>query len=600
VAWNGGWWLFYSGNQWRSGNYATGYAKCASALGPCTKPQADPLFKSWGNQLGGGGGRLRLDYHWWNAPYTDYPPFPGCLPSNCQNQGQRRMSVTGAVNKGPNLVTVDPVGSFDAASNDDGVLRGSGWALDGDTTGPLTIHVYVDGVQRAAVTANQSRADIGALFTGMGNNHGFSFAVGGLPEGNRQVCLFALNSGIGTVNPQLGCRTVTIVPKPPDLPPGPPPALVNDTGFHPLTPARLLDTRDGTGFDGGPARDGWTIPLTVAGRGGVPAEGAASVLLNITVNQTTGAGGFVTAYPCGGAQPVASNLNFNGGDTVPNLVSVPVGAQGKVCLYTNRQTDLIADVVGWFGTSPPGAALNPLTPSRVLDTRDGTGLSGVFTAGQTRTLDVTGVGGVPASGVSAVVINTTITQPNATSYLTVFPGNVSRPLASNLNWGPGDTRPNLVTVPVAPDGTIKLYNNSGQVHVIGDVVGWYGPAGGAGDLFTALAPTRVLDSRFGTGLTGRIGAGQVRTLKIAGTGGVPASGATAVVLNATVVDTSATSFLTIFPAGVTRPVASNLNWSAGQIRPNLIVVPLGADGSVSMYNNLGQTHVIFDVVGWYG
>ena len=223
----------------------------------------------------------------------------------------------------------------------------------------------------------------------------------------------------------------------------------------------------------------------------------------------------------------------------------------------------------------------------------------MFTAKQTRSLDVTGVGGVPATGVSAVVINTTVTQASTGGYLTVFPGDVAKPLASNLNWAPGDTRANLVVVPVAADGTIKIYNDAGTVHVLADVVGWYGEPGAA-DLFTALPPTRVLDTRFGTGLSGKIGQGQTRTLKIAGTGGVPASGAHAVVLNATVVNTSSTSFLTVFPADVAKPVASNLNWFAGQIRPNLVVVPLSSNGSVSIYNDLGQTDVIFDIVGWYG
>ncbi len=98
----------------------------------------------------------------------------------------------------------------------------------------------------------------------------------------------------------------------------------------------------------------------------MPASGAASVLLNVTVNQTTGAGGFVTVYPCGGTLPVASNLNFNGGDTVANLVSVPVGAEGKVCLYTNFRTDLIADVVGWFGTCSGGSRADPAEPTTHL------------------------------------------------------------------------------------------------------------------------------------------------------------------------------------------------------------------------------------------
>jgi hypothetical protein len=287
IRWNDKWWLFYSGNEWQSGNYATGYAACAGPTGPCSKPSSQPLLKSTGFILGPGGasaftdtaGRLRLGFHWWNAPYTSYPTDPGCdgpEPGTgapyCISQGQRRMGVTGVLNPGSDVLTVDPIGSFDTATNDNGVAKGSGWALDGETTGPVKVHVYVDGQFHSEITANQSRPDIGAAFPGMGNNHGFSFSIPGLAEGNRQICVFALNLGMGTVNPQIGCKNVNIQPIPPTLPVGPAPPLVNDTSFHPLTPTRLLDTRhpNPIGFAGGPARDGWTIPLTVAGQGGVP------------------------------------------------------------------------------------------------------------------------------------------------------------------------------------------------------------------------------------------------------------------------------------------------------------------------------------------
>ncbi len=183
VAWNGGWWLFYSGNKWQGPNYATGYAKCASALGPCTKVQADPLLKNTGVILSPGGtsafvdtdGRLRLAFHYWTYPYTDYPTNPGCDGTDpltgaplCASQGQRRMGVTGVVNPGGNILTADPVGSFDSAANAGGVVNGSGWAIDGETKGPVTVHVYADGVFKTAVTANQSRPDLNAVFPGYG------------------------------------------------------------------------------------------------------------------------------------------------------------------------------------------------------------------------------------------------------------------------------------------------------------------------------------------------------------------------------------------------------------------------------------------------
>ena len=88
--------------------------------------------------------------------------------------------------------------------------------------------------------------------------------------------------------------------------------------------------------------------------------------------------------------------------------------------------------------------------------------------------DVTDVGGVPANAAS-VVVNTTVTQGTAPSYLTVYPSGVARPLASNLNFNAWQDIPNLVIVKVGSGGNVQAYNNSGGVHVIFDVVGYFGP-----------------------------------------------------------------------------------------------------------------------------
>lgn len=607
VRWNGQLYLFYSAHRWQSRHYAMGYAVCSSVAGPCVRPSAEPLLESTAARWGPGGGsafvdasgRLRLAYHWWNPPYEDYPAFPDCLSSGtCETQGQRRLGITGVVVGGDGRLTTEPVGSLDSVSYDGvSTVVASGWTLDPDTANPIQAHVYVDGAYRGQATANRSRPDVGAAHPGLGADHGYELRLSGIPEGDHRVCVFALNVDMGNVNPQLGCRNVRVEPEPPTLPPGPLPPLATDTGFNPLAPARVLDTRIGEGFAGGPLRDDWTIPLDVTGTGGVPDSGVGSVLLNVTVDQPSAPGGHLTVFPCGGPAPLASNLNFTGSETVPNLVSVRVGAEGKVCLYSNRRTHVIADVVGWYDTDGAGARLVPHAPTRILDTRSGDGLSGQFGSGQTRTLQVTGQGGVPTSGVSAVAVNMTVTEPTAVSYLTVFPGDGSQPVASNLNWAPGDTRANLVVVPVAPDGTIKLYNNSGKVHVVGDVVGWFADEGAR---FTSLTPARIADTRTGLGFSGKFAAGQIRSLLVGGQGGVPAAGAQAVVVNVTATETNAHGFLTVFPSGAARPLASNLNWAPGQTRPNLVIVPVGTDGRIDIYNNAGLAHVVVDVVGWYG
>ena len=164
---------------------------------------------------------------------------------------------------------------------------------------------------------------------------------------------------------------------------------------------------------------------------------------------------------------------------MPNLVVAPVGADGKVDLYNGSggTVQLVADASGWFAgvTTPAVGAFNSLTPTRVLDTRNGTGTStGAVAAGGTVVLDVEGQGGIPATGVAAVVLNVTATQPSASGFITVYGDGTARPLASNLNFVAGQTVPNLVVAPVGSDGEVDLYNGSGgTVQLVADASGWF-------------------------------------------------------------------------------------------------------------------------------
>src|SRR4051794_22474552 len=207
-------------------------------------------------------------------------------------------------------------------------------------------------------------------------------------------------------------------------------------------PARILDTRPGGvtadgQFAGGGIRDfGSTLQLVVAGRVGVPAD-AASVVLNVTVTETTGAG-FITAFPCGGGRPTASNLNYLAGQNIPNLVISKIGVGGMVCLFNGAATHLIVDVAGYF----PGVdAFIPLTtPARLLDTRPGgTTIDGAVAGGGMRpngsvqVLQVAGRAGVP-TGAASVVLNVTVDQPQLAGFITVYPCGGAIPTASNVNY----------------------------------------------------------------------------------------------------------------------------------------------------------------------
>jgi hypothetical protein len=246
--------------------------------------------------------------------------------------------------------------------------------------------------------------------------------------------------------------------------------------FSPLAPSRILDTRFGNGALTAKVGPQSSIDLQVTGRGGVPAAGVSAVVVNVTVTEPT-QGSHLTVWPTGTARPLASNLNYVGRQTVPNLVVAKVGSGGKVSLFNNSgQTHLIADVVGYYGVegATTGARYTALVPDRVLDTRTGNGAPAVKVGPRSSIdLQVTGRGGVPAAGVSGVVLTVTATDPTVGSHLTVWPTGSDQPLASNLNFVAGTTISNSVFVKTGTGGKVSIFNNSGQVNVVAEVVGWY-------------------------------------------------------------------------------------------------------------------------------
>lgn len=383
--------------------------------------------------------------------------------------------------------------------------------------------------------------------------------------------------------------------------------------YVPLTPVRVLDTRSGLGAPVGPVGPGQTAVLTIAGVDGVPAVGGVSaVVLNVTVTDPT-QGSYLTVYPDGGAQPVASNLNFAGGETVANLVEVQVGSSGAVDFFNALgYVQVVADLEGYVATVATGSAglFNAMPGVRVLDTRTGNGgVFGPVTAGQTIRFAVTGgVTGVPATGVSAVVFNLTETDPTQASYVTAYPDTRSRPVASNLNFLYGQTLANRVIVPVV-NGYVDLYNDLGDVQLVADINGYFTDGSvpsASGSDFNSEAPVRIVDTRPNSSIPysgATLKAGGTLLVQVAGSLGVPAmsssSPPTAVVLNLTAVDATAGSYLAVWPSNVSRPVISDVNFLAGQIQPNLVVVQLSPLGQLSFYNNLGTTDIVVDIEGWY-
>ncbi|MEY2523598.1 MAG: hypothetical protein QOJ66_2163, partial [Ilumatobacteraceae bacterium] len=360
--------------------------------------------------------------------------------------------------------------------------------------------------------------------------------------------------------------------------------------YVPLNPARLLDTRTGEGGNISALSSQALTELKVAGFGGVPPTGATAVVLNVTVDAPLTAG-FIQAWPSGETQPVVSNLNFLPGQTVPNLVTVKIGPNGRVNLYNSQgYTHVIADVVGYYTASrpPSGGLFTAVTPGRVLDTRDGTGHGGSTAPvgpGQTINVPVTGLMGVPSSGVSGVALNVTVDQPTASGFLTVWPTGETQPFASSHNFVPGLTVANLVLAKVGTGGQVSIFNSAGNTHVVADVVGYFSATGG---VFVPVSPQRIVDSRngIGNGVSGPLGQQLSNSVEVAGVGPVP-SGATAAIVNVTSVNSTAPSYITVWPTGTPRPTASTLNPRVGVPVPNLAYLKLGTGGHLSLYNNTG-------------
>ncbi len=392
--------------------------------------------------------------------------------------------------------------------------------------------------------------------------------------------------------------------------------------YTPLAPSRICDTRP-TAVTRAPIDQctghtlgtGGKLTVQVAGLGGVPTTGAAAVALNVT-GISPSEGTYLTVYPFGATTPLASNLNLTAGEVVPNLVVATLGPGGAITIFNQQgATNVAVDVEGYYGLPTPadaGAYFNPLPPARICDTRptSETGSASdqctgkTLGAGATLPVGVFGQGGVPTTA-TAVVVNVTVTNTTAPSYLTVWPAGGQQPVASNLNWLAGETVPNRVVVPLSTSGGIDVFNFAGDTDVIIDVNGYYS-ASTAGT-YIPLSPDRICDTR-PTSQTGAasdqctgasLGPGGTLSVQVSGLGGVP-SGATALIANVTVTDTGSSSYLTVWPDGLTRPTASDLNWRAGATTANLVVVELSSAGKIDVYNLAGTADVIIDVEGYFG
>jgi hypothetical protein len=380
-------------------------------------------------------------------------------------------------------------------------------------------------------------------------------------------------------------------------------------------PTRVLDTRYGTGAPKAPVKSRSIAQVKFAGNGGIPAD-VTAVVLNVTVTDPTAAG-FVTVYGDGSPRPATSNVNFVKGQTVPNQVIAPVGADGKVDFYNGStgSTDLIADVAGYFTQTPSSGYSTLSSPYRLVDTRNGTGEPKRPLAGKSSfAVQIAGNDGgyLPASGITAVALNITSTASLGSGYLTVYADGSARPTASNVNFSANQTIANSVITPVGSDGKILVYNGStAATSVVVDIVGYYSAA--SEGAYVPITPTRLLDTRQPSpgAVSGPLPEGDYTYLAPFVPVVVP--GVTSFVLNATVTETTGSGDLRVSPdpntladydsktaVWPTKPSSSTLNWTKGETVANLVQASAGGNGIVDFWNSgSGDIALIVDAFGYY-
>lgn len=363
----------------------------------------------------------------------------------------------------------------------------------------------------------------------------------------------------------------------------------------------ILDTRPDKpiAYSGAKPDEYTTISFPVRGVNGIAAD-ATAVMLNVTAVQAPKPG-FVTVFPSTADpkadRPLASNLNLDEQNhTMAALVTVPVGDDGRVCIYTQKGAHLVVHPAAAFRA---GDGFTPLNPTRVLDTRADSRIDHVGdkpAAGQTVDVQITGNPRLAIEGASAVVLTVTAVDATAPGYVTAWPSGLDRPTASNLNLFSANPIANQVIVPVGANGKVSLFTQSGA-HLLVDVSGWFAAA----SVFQAVAPARLLDTRSDAPIGhpgGRPGPGGTVPVQVLGAGGVPARGVREVVLNVTATNTIGPGYVAIWPSGAPPRTSSILSiCRAGQTVPNLTVVPVGADGKVVLCAQPGAD-LIADVVGY--
>jgi hypothetical protein len=364
--------------------------------------------------------------------------------------------------------------------------------------------------------------------------------------------------------------------------------------FVPVTPCRVADTRNATGPFGGPelgagsSRE-FDIPQSACS---IPST-AVAYSLNVTA-VPNGPLGYLTLWPSGQTQPTVSTLNSDG-RVKANAAIVPAGTNGGVSVYVTNPSQVILDIDGYFVPAGTASALAfyPLTPCRVVDTRNASGALGgpTLAAGASRNFPLQSSSCSIPSDATAYSLNVTAIPNGSLGYLTMWPSGQTQPLVSTLNAPTGAVTANGAIVPAGSNGDVSVYVSNAS-DVVLDVNGYFAAPGANGLSLYTTTPCRVLDTRSSSGaFNGTLG------VEVESSSCAPSSTAQAYVLNATVVPSGSLGYLTLWPAGETQPVVSTLNAGDGAVTSNMAIVPT-MNGSIDAFSS-NSTELILDISSYF-
>ncbi len=378
-------------------------------------------------------------------------------------------------------------------------------------------------------------------------------------------------------------------------------APYNALQFVPVTPCRVLDTRNTNGPFGGPyvsantSRD-FAIPSSACN---IPAT-AGAYALNITVVPKTELN-YLTVWATGQPQPNVSVLNSYDGRIKAASAIIAAGVQnnGAVSFFATNDTDLIVDISGYFTAenNPGSAALMfyPLAPCRIADTRQSGGSLGgrTLAAGESRAFAVQSTEcGVPATA-QAYALNLTAVPQGPLAYMTAWPAGQAQPLVSVLNAPTGTVTANAAIVPAGTNGDVSIFTTN-KTDLVLDIQGYFARWDGTGYSYFPAIPCRILDTRMPAGSPAVSGTIEVNLN--AGVCNVDVN-ASAFALNATVVPPGPLPYLTLWSAAQPQPLASNLNALDGAVTSNLSIVP-AENVSIQAFTP-APTYLILDLFGYF-